>query len=270
MDNFNTNKFFQITENLKTISNGGVDYGDKEVPDWNALMQTGRFCRIYGFYDDAIWCYNQAFNLTDYLEVPLEGKPRLKSSVLSAKAMCLSSMGNNNEAIKECDLAIQLNFENYEAYHNKGIALFNTDRYQESIVEHKIAISLNSKYSLAYNAIGRILVDKINDYANALIYLDKAIELSEGQDTNAWINKGNALSHLGKLDEAYLCWDTAYEISPENNAHAMLNKAMWLFKAQNKKTESLNLLNQVKARIGVENNFYNQVNQLYTKISNDQ
>jgi hypothetical protein len=49
----------------------------------------------------------------------------------------------------------------------------------------------------------------------------------------------------------------------------MLNKAIWLFKGQNKKDEALNLLNEVKDKVGFENPSYNQVTQLYNRISSE-
>jgi hypothetical protein len=50
----------------------------------------------------------------------------------------------------------------------------------------------------------------------------------------------------------------------------MLNKAIWLFKGQHKKDEALNLLNEVKDQVGLENPSYNQVIQLYNRILSEQ
>jgi len=269
METFNINRFLQITEKIRIKSKGSTSYQNDEEPDWGAIMQTGRQCRIYGLYSDAIWCYDQAADLTDYLNIPYEGKNKLKSSVLSAKAMCLSTMGNTNEALIVCETAIQLDPDNYEAYCNKGIALRDIGKFKESIIAHEKAIKIKPDFQNSWNAIGQILVDNEKDYEKAIIYLEKAIELSEGQDTHAWINKGNALSYLGKLEEAFLCWETAYEIEPERNVHAMLNKAIWLFKGMNQKNESLNLLNQIREDISIDNPYYREVTQLYNKILND-
>jgi predicted Zn-dependent protease len=49
----------------------------------------------------------------------------------------------------------------------------------------------------------------------------------------------------------------------------MLNKAIWLLKGQNKKEEALKLLNEVKGQISSENPFYNQLTQLYNRISSE-
>ena len=269
MYQFNSNHFFQITERLKIRSHGNAAYGSQDEPNWSDIMQTGRFCRIYGLYEDAIWCYNQAIELIDSLPIPNEGKSKMKSGSLSAKAMCLSTMGNNTEAIELCDKAILLMPKNFEALCNKGIALNNIGKYNDAITAHKEAISINPDFANSWNAIGQIMVDQIKDYKNAIQYLDNAIQLSDGQDTHAWINKGNALSYLGKIEEAFLCWETAYEIEPEENVHAMLNKAIWLFKGQNKKEEALKLLNEVKGQISSENPFYNQLTQLYNRISSE-
>ena len=270
MYQFNSNHFFQITERLQIRSQGNASYGNQDEPNWADIMQTGRLCRIYGLYEDAIWCYNQAIELIATLNIPVDGKQKMKSGSLSAKAMCLSTMGNNVEAIETCEKALLLMPENFEALCNKGIALNNLGKYNEAIFAHKEAIAIKPEFANSWNAIGQIMVDQVKDYKNAIPYLDKAIELSDGQDTHAWINKGNALSYLGKLEEAFLCWETAYEIEPEKNVHAMLNKAIWLFKGQQKKDEALNLLNEVKDQVGLENPSYNQVIQLYNRISSEQ
>lgn len=269
MYQFNSIHFFQITERLQIRSQGNASYGSQDEPNWTDVMQIGRQCRIYGLYTDAIWCYDQAMDLTDYLNIQMKKKKELKSYVHSAKAMCLSTMGNDTEAITECEKAFLLFPKNYEAFCNKGVALNNLGKYKESIAAHKKAVEINPEFPNSWNAIGHIMVDQEKDYQNAIPYLDKAIELSDGQDTQAWINKGNALSYLGKLEEAFLCWDTAYEIEPENNVHAMLNKAIWLFQGQKKKNESLNLLKKVKDNIRMDNPFYNQVTELYNQILGD-
>lgn len=269
MSDMNIKQFLEITNRLEKASNGHASYGSSDEPDWSDIMHTAHFCRIYGLFQDAIWCYDEAISITDALDVPLEGKQKMKSSVLSAKAMCLSIMGQNTDSIRVCEMAINLMPENHEAYCNKGIAHRNLGQISEAIDAHEIAISLNPDFQNSWNAIGQILVDYIKDYKKAITYLDKALELSNGEDTHAWINKGNALSYLGHLDEAFICWDTAYEIEPSRNIHAMLNKAMWLFKGKKDKTKSLALLNKVKHETSPSNPNYSQIVNLYNKIENE-
>jgi hypothetical protein len=54
MYQFVSNHFFKITNSLEHRSNGNAKYGNQDEPNWADIMQTGRFCRIYGLYEDAI------------------------------------------------------------------------------------------------------------------------------------------------------------------------------------------------------------------------
>jgi tetratricopeptide (TPR) repeat protein len=175
MSELNINHFLQITERIKIKSHGAASYENDDEPSWTDVMQTGRQCRIYGLYTDAIWCYDQAMGLTDYLDIEIEKQKELKSYVHSAKAMCLSTMGNNTEAITECEKAFLLFPKNYEAFCNKGIALNNLGKYKESIAAHKKAVEINPEFPNSWNAIGHIMVDQEKDYQNAIPFLIKRL-----------------------------------------------------------------------------------------------
>ena len=103
----------------------------------------------------------------------------------------------------------------------------------------------------------------------ALTYLDKALELTNGEDTRAWINKGNALMWLGRNDEAIISWETAYEIDPENNIHAILNKAMVLHALLKNKQAAILTLNSIIESIDKAHPEYNNVISMLEKIKNE-
>lgn len=231
-------------------------------------MQIGRYCRIYGLYNESIWCYDWAVSLLNDLSLSLSDINQLESSTYSAKAMCLSTIGLNNEAIEACEIALILNPNNYEAFCNKGIALANLEKYGEAIAAHESAISIKHDFVNSWNVIGQVIVDYYKDYHRAIPYLDKAIDLSGGRDTCAWINKGNALSGIGKFDGASLCWDTAYDIDPQNNVHAMLNKFIMLYYSQNNYEEALSLLEMLKKEISIDSPYYNSFLNICNRVSN--
>lgn len=233
------------------------------------FMKLGRTCRIYGMYEDAIWCYDCATVIVDYIiEIPHNIRPEIKSAILSAKGYAFFLKKDYNKAIEICNESISLYSENTDAYINKALALANIQEYDQAIDSYKEAIKINPYLANAYNGIGWILVDYKKDYLKAIHYLDKAIKLSDGLLDMAWINKGNALCSLNKYDEGYYCFDMAYNINPQENIHAILNKIGNLFFNQNKKNEAYNLICELKNNTNKLNPKFYMIEELYEKIIN--
>mgnify|MGYP000863684634 CR=1 FL=1 len=261
-------KFFEITNKLERETGKSV-YNQSVEPNWMDIMVIGRYCRILHFNDDSIWCYEQAYPLTDSLDLPTEKKEELKSSVLSAKVLPYVEKGDYNYALTLCKEAIKLWSENAEAYCNQGVVFNYLGEFDKSYNSHSRAIELNPDLSQSWNAIGHVLVDYYKDHLKAIKYLDKALELTEGKDTRAWINKGNALMWLGKYDAAILCWETAYEIEPSCNVHAILNKAMVQDAVLNDKKNAIRSLYSVLNDINEDHPQYQDVLSLLTDLKNE-
>jgi len=64
--------------------------------------------------------------------------------------------------------------------------------------------------------------------ADAIKCYDEVIKLN-GENDEAWTNKGNALRALDKVDEALKCFERALEVNPDNieakNGKAIIEKA---------------------------------------------
>ena len=263
---FDITKFYAITDTLETLTKGEMYFDKSQEPNWGDIMYTGRYCRIYKLHNECCWCYDEAFILTEKLDISNDDKAKLKSGVYSAKALCFIQMGKNDAAIELCDAAISFWKENAEAHCNKGVALNNIGNYDLSLKSHKKAIELNPEQAESWNAIGNILLDNLKKPLEAIEYLDRAISLSEGKNTHAWINKGNALHSMGHNEEAIVCYETAYDIDPKNNVHAMLNKANLLYYVLNKKVEAAKLLKDVKQHIDANHPELRNLNDLLKKI----
>lgn len=54
-----------------------------------------------------------------------------------------------------------------------------------------------------------------HDYDNAILFYDKALERLPRYE-NAWLKKGDALSHLKRHEEALVCYDKVLQINPES------------------------------------------------------
>jgi tetratricopeptide (TPR) repeat protein len=103
----------------------------------------------------------------------------------------------------------------------KGYALYNLQRYDESITCYDKVLEINPNYANAWYNKG-ISLDSLEKYEEAIKAYDKAIEI-DPKNIYAWHNKGNAFYNLGKYDEAINCYDRLLEIDP-NYADAWLRK----------------------------------------------
>ena len=74
---------------------------------------------------------------------------------------------------------------------------------------------------------------------------------------------------LGRNDEAIICWETAYEIDPENNIHGILNKAMVLHAVLKKKNDAELTLNNILETIDEDHPEYYNVITMLEKVQNE-
>ena len=68
--------------------------------------------------------------------------------------------GKNEEAISHFKVAIKLNPDYAQAYHNLGVALVAEGKYEEAISHFKMAIKLNPDLSMAHNNL-KIAISKL-------------------------------------------------------------------------------------------------------------
>jgi tetratricopeptide (TPR) repeat protein len=85
------------------------------------------------------------------------------------------------EALKNFELALNLNYNKYEVWFKHGIASYCLGRYGEALKSFNHALKIKPD----------------NEYI--------------------WYNRGNALSHLGRYKEALKSCDRAFDINPKND-----------------------------------------------------
>ncbi len=118
------------------------------------------------------------------------------------------------EAIASCDKALQIKPDYYDAWNNRGNALFNLGSFEEALACYDKAIEIKPDYHYAWDNRGLVL-NNLGRYEEALACYDKAIEIKPDYD-NAWNNRGNTLfNNLGRYEEALACYDKAIEIKPD-------------------------------------------------------
>ena len=97
---------------------------------------------------------------------------------------------------------------------NKGVALRNLNKINESLESLNKALSMNPGSSILWNAKGNTLTIS-NKYQEAVVCYEKSLLLNPN-DAPTWKNKGVALFSLGRLDDALTCMNKALQINPKD------------------------------------------------------
>ena len=102
-----------------------------------------------------------------------------------------------DRAIKTyCD-AIAVEPENYLTYAKTGLALWEKDYLEESIVAFHKSIELNPDFEIAQNNLGVVYLDGIGDPKESVQYFKNAIDINPNY-TLAYFNLGRAYQSIGE------------------------------------------------------------------------
>jgi tetratricopeptide (TPR) repeat protein len=99
-------------------------------------------------------------------------------------------------------------------WYNNAVDLANEGKYQEALAANEKALAINASFPLAQANKAGILV-QLGRYQDALETADKALSLKANTSTAnavAYSNKGDALRHLGRIDEAKSAFAQAYAL----------------------------------------------------------
>ena len=108
--------------------------------------------------------------------------------------------------------AIELNSENFLAWHNRGWAYVEQKKYNQAMTDFNKAAELNPNSELPYFGRGWVYNLQKN-YGAAIREYDKVIELNP-RYAIAWNNRGAAKSWQNKMSEALADYNKAIELSP--------------------------------------------------------
>jgi tetratricopeptide (TPR) repeat protein len=131
--------------------------------------------------------------------------------------------GYNNAKTEDKPINIQSS-ESAESYFSKGYDLYNNKKnYIGAIEAYTSAITLNPKYTYAYNNRG-VAKDDLKDYQGAIEDYNKAINIDPNY-ANAYYNRGIAKKALNNYQGAIEDYNKAINIDP-NYAEAYNNRGI--------------------------------------------
>lgn len=112
----------------------------------------------------------------------------------------------------------QAEFQSAGALYDKSVDLANEGKYKEALLAADQALALNVSSLMPLIQANRAgILTVTGRYNEAVIAADAALA-SEGNLTTthsiAWYNKGDALRHLGRLDEARTAFARAQALDP--------------------------------------------------------
>ena len=122
----------------------------------------------------------------------------------------------DNRSMSEFETAIQLNKNNWRAYHNRGVSLARLQDYDGALVDFNKAIKLQPRYPNAFFNRGECRYAK-GEYTLAIGDYSKALRLNP-RDAAAFNSRGHARYRIGNIGDALADYNQAVRFDPKNEA----------------------------------------------------
>ena len=130
----------------------------------------------------------------------------------TTKSTSLISLGRYDEAIRCCDIALDLDPSYELAWAYKGLGLASLGRHEDAIKCNMKALEIDPHLAVAWGNLG-LSLSRVGRHEEAIKCYDKALEIDPHQAW-AWFCKASTLDLLGRHEEAIKCCDKALEIDP--------------------------------------------------------
>ncbi len=127
------------------------------------------------------------------------------------KGLVLADLEQNEEAIQTFNKAIALNEQNGDAWYQKARIEILLAKFADAKVSLDTCLNFLPGYEHALADMG-VTLSALAQFEEAIGYFDQVIELGERLEGFAWANKGLALSHLDKPEEAVIAFQKARDL----------------------------------------------------------
>ena len=121
--------------------------------------------------------------------------------------------------------AIEVTKNNFAAYNNLGLALFDRGDIDGAIQNYRESMRIKPSYSKVYINLGVAFAEH-KDTKSALVYYTKAIQI-DPNNADAHTSLGSLLEGIGRTDEALMHFNEAIRINPNSSeAHNNLGNLL--------------------------------------------
>ncbi len=131
------------------------------------------------------------------------------------RAVALDLSNHHEEAVENYRQAIAYKEDFYAAWHNLGTSLSMLGRYEEAINSYNIALKHKPDYYYSYGGKG-LVCSVLGQYEEAINYCEKALALRPDY-VQGWFSRAYALESIGKYGEAVASYDRALEYKPRDH-----------------------------------------------------
>jgi len=178
-----------------------------------AHLRKGDDLMAQKMYHEALDAYNTAVAVDPY-----------NSIAWNKLGVAHMRTGRFEDAVLAFERAIKVDPYYSQAWTNLGDSQAMLGNHQEAIRAYDRALGINQRdiYALLQKGIS---LQETGDSAQAMEIYQEVIQLADGEmrkhpnyarfDAELWTNKGDALSRLGRYEEAVTAYDTALEINPK-------------------------------------------------------
>jgi len=140
--------------------------------------------------------------------------------------LALFQKGQVDEAVAQFQKALEINPNDAEADYNLGNALFQKGQVDEAVAQYQKALEIQPSFAAAHSNLGNALFQK-GQLNEAVAQFQKALEINPN-DAEVHYNLGNALFQKGQVDEAVTQYQKVLEIDPNSFAtHYNLGGALF-------------------------------------------
>jgi tetratricopeptide (TPR) repeat protein len=125
--------------------------------------------------------------------------------------------GNYAEALILTNKSIRLDSSKSDYYLQRATIFYNLAKYDDAIKDCYSSLKIEADKPEVYYLRGQICL-VTESYGGAIVFFNKTIKSAKKNDLllNAFVNRGNAYSSLGKLNEAHDDFMKAYELDHES------------------------------------------------------
>ncbi|MBD2175848.1 tetratricopeptide repeat protein [Pseudanabaena sp. FACHB-1998] len=131
------------------------------------------------------------------------------------RAVALDLSDHHEEAVENYRHALSFKEDFYAAWHNLGTSLSMLGRYEEAINSYNIALKHKPDYHFSYGGKG-LVYSVLGKYEEAIKHCEKALALRPDY-VQGWFSRAYALESIGKYGEAVASYDRALEYKPRDH-----------------------------------------------------